>query len=69
MDKTINFSLKKEEAQQLMEYIQAIRNKGIEMETYLQNVFDKVYQDVCQVQEMSTEINELIYEGLSNTCL
>lgn len=67
-EKMIHFSLKKEDAQKLLEYIQAVRNKGIDMEAYLQSVFDTVYQDVCQVQEMSAEINELIYEGLSNSC-
>lgn len=67
-EKMIHFSLKKEDAQKLMEYIQAVRNKGIDMETYLQSVFDTVYQDVCQVQEISAEINEIIYEGLANSC-
>lgn len=66
--KTIRFELPKEDAQKLMEYIQAVRNKGVDMEAYLQSVFDTVYQDVCAVQEMAQEINELIYEGLSNTC-
>ena len=68
-EKMIHLSLKKEDAQKLLEYIQAVRNKGIDMETYLQSVFDSLYQDVCQVQEMSAEINELIYEGLSNSHL
>ena len=67
-ERMIHFALKKEDAQKLMEYIQAVRNKGIDMETYLQSVFDTIYQDVCQVQEISAEINELIYEGLSNSC-
>ena len=67
-ERMIRFALKKEDAQKLIEYIQAVRDKGIDMESYLQSVFDTVYQDVCQVQEMSAEINELIYDALANSC-
>jgi hypothetical protein len=69
VDNMVVFSLKREEAKRLIEYIQAVRDKSIYMEAYLQNVFDTIFQDVCQVQEMSAEINALIYEGLTDTYL
>ena len=69
MEQIIRFELTKEQAQSLLEFVQATRNKGIDLETYLQNVFDKIYQDVTAIQDMAQEVNELLYTGLSNTCL
>lgn len=65
----IRIELKKEEAQNLLEYIQAVRQKGLDLEGYIQQEFEKIYQDVTAIQEMAQEINQLIYEGLSNTCI
>lgn len=69
MENKITLVFEKEEAQRLLEYVQAIRNSGIDTETYLQDVFDAVYQKITAVQEMSQEVNNLLYEGLSRTCL
>lgn len=65
----ITLEFEKDEAQKLLEYVQAVRNIGIDTETYLQEVFDTVYQKVVAVQEMGQEINNILYEGLSRTSL
>ena len=65
MDKVI-LEIKKEEAQKLLEYIQAVRQKGLDLEGYIEQEFDRIYQGVVVIQEMAQEINGLIYEGLSN---
>ena len=65
MDRVI-LEIKKEEAQKLLEYIQAVRQKGLDLEGYIEQEFDRIYQGVTVIQEMAQEINGLIYEGLSN---
>lgn len=65
MDKVI-LEIKKEEAQKLLEYIQAVRQKGLDLEGYIEQEFDRIYQGVTVIQEMAQEINGIIYEGLSN---